>query len=129
MQYLDAADRVQGQPLNVGKGSHWDWVKTGYFNQAAFTPNAPGTFGNSGKNIMFGPRLCYADAAIMKNWSIMEGKSLQFRWEAFNVTNHPSFNTPAAPWGAVAGWGGFGVITVAGNEPARIMQGALKLTF
>jgi predicted cation transporter len=29
----------------------------------------------------------------------------------------------------VAGWGGFGSIVQTGNEPARVMQGALKLTF
>jgi hypothetical protein len=129
MQYLDRADRVAGQALNAGKGSHWNWVKTGYFNQAAFTQNAAGTFGNSAKNLMFGPRLSYADAAIMKNWALKQGTNLQFRWEAFNATNHPSFATPAAPWGAYVGWGGFGNIVQTGNEPARVMQGALKLTF
>jgi hypothetical protein len=129
MQYLDRADRVAGQALNAGKGSHWDWIKTGYFNQAAFTQNAAGTFGNSAKNLMYGPRLFFADAAIMKNWTLYEGTKLQFRWEAFNATNHPSFATPAAPWGAYIGWGGFGNIVQTGNEPARVMQGALKLTF
>ncbi len=133
MQYLDRADRVAGQPLSAGKGSHWDWVKTGYFNQAAFTYNTPGTFGDSAKNILFGPREFGADAAVMKTWSLLERTKLQFRWEAFNATNHPSFANPAAPWGSYVGWAGTGLanntIIQSGNIPARIMQGALKLTF
>jgi hypothetical protein len=136
-QYLDRADRVSGQPLQAGKGSHWDWVKTGYFNDAAFTNNAMNTFGNSAKNVMFGPHQAYADAGIMKTWNLAEKTRLQFRWEAFNVTNHPSFSNPSAPWGCVTGWGSVvgnqwnanNKVAVTGNVPARVMQGALKLTF
>jgi hypothetical protein len=136
-QYLDRADRVAGQPLDAGKGSHWDWIKTGYFNDAAFNNNALGTFGNSPKNVMFGPHQAYADAGIMKTWGLTERTKLQFRWEGFNVTNHPSFSSPAAPWGCVTGWGSVvgnqwnanNKVAVTGNVPARVMQGALKLTF
>lgn len=136
-QYLDRADRVSGQAMNAGKGSHWDWVKTGYFNDAAFNNNAMGTFGNSAKNLMFGPHQAYADAGIMKTWALAERTRLQFRWEGFNVTNHPNFASPAAPWGTYTGWGSVvgnqwnanNKISVTGNVPARVMQGALKLTF
>jgi hypothetical protein len=137
LQKGDRADRVAGQPLNAGKGSHWDWVKTGYFNDAAFNNNAIGTFGSSAKNLMFGPREFGADAAVMKNWSLVKGTKLQFRWEAFNATNHPSFANPAQPWGSVTGWKSVvgsqwnanNTIVQTGNIPARVMQGALKLTF
>jgi hypothetical protein len=131
LQYLDRADLVAGQALNVGKGSHWDWATAGkgYFNTAAFTNNAAGTFGNSGKNIMFGPREFTADAAIMKSWSLVAGTKLQFRWEAFNVTNHPSFGNPTGDYGNTVGWGNYGIIGNVGNVPPRVMQGALKLTF
>ena len=113
LQGGDRADLVPGQPLNAGKGNHWDWVNKnkGYFNQAAFTNAAPGTFGSSGKNMMFGPRVFTTDAGIMKTWALTEGTRLQFRWEAFNATNHPSFASPAAPWGSVTGWAG-----VVGNQ-------------
>jgi outer membrane receptor protein involved in Fe transport len=136
-QYLDRADRVAGQPLNVGKGNHWDWVKTGYFNQAAFNNCANGTFGNSGRNLMFGPRQFNTDAGIMKNWQLAERMNLQFRWEAFNATNHPNFANPSLPWGSVTGWASVvgsqwnanNTIVQTGNYLPRIMQGALKLTF
>ena len=134
---LIRADRVAGQPLNAGKGNHWDWTKTGYFNQAAFNNNAVGTFGTSAKNLMFGPRQFNSDAAITKNWSLVEGMKLQFRWEAFNVTNHPSFANPSAPWGSYTGWASVvgsqwnanNTIVQTGNVLPRVMQGALKLSF
>jgi hypothetical protein len=91
----------------------------------AFTQNAPGTFGNSGKNFMRGPHTTYGDAGIDKNWQIAERYGVQFRWEMFNVFNHPSFASP----GTTVGWSSFGVISGSGSEPARVMQGALKLTF
>jgi hypothetical protein len=131
MQKGDRADRVVGQPLNVGKGSHTDWATSGkgYFNTAAFTNNAINTFGNSAKNLMFGPREFGMDAAIMKNWSLVKGSNLQFRWEAFNATNHPSFANPSVDYGNTVGWGNYGIIGNVGNIAPRVMQGALKLTF
>jgi hypothetical protein len=32
----------------------------------------------------------------MKNWVLKEGKTFQFRWDAFNATNHPNFSTPSS---------------------------------
>ena len=34
------------------------------------------------------------DSSVVKNFSISEGHQLQFRFEAFNVTNHPNWDTP-----------------------------------
>lgn len=129
MQYLDRADRVAGKSLNVGQGSHWDWAKGKYFNTAAFANNAAGTFGNSAKNLMFSPREFGMDAAIMKSWNLPRATKLQFRWEAFNATNHPSFGSPSGVYGNTVGWGNFGEIGTVGNIAPRVMQGALKLTF
>jgi hypothetical protein len=100
-----------------------------YFNTAAFVNNAPGTFGNSGKDIMFGPHYFGDDSAIMKTWSLVEGINLQFRWEAFNALNHPTFGNPTGDYGNTVTWGGFGQVGTTGNVPPRVMQGALKLTF
>ncbi len=127
-QYLDRADRVAGQSLNVHQGSKSHWMNN-YFNTAAFTNNAVGTFGDSGKDIMFGPHYFGDDSAIMKSWSLMEGIKLQFRWEAFNALNHPTFGNPSGDYGNTVTWGNFGKIGTTGNIPPRVMQGALKLTF
>ena len=123
-QYEDRADRVAGQSLNVKQGSRSQWLNN-YFNKSAFAANAVGTFGNSGKNIIRAPHTTWGDAGIDKNWSIAERYGIQFRWEFFNVFNHPSFGSP----GTNPTWGNFAQISGTGNEPPRVMQGALKLTF
>lgn len=130
------ADYVSGVSPDMGKGSHWDWVNPakGYFNTAAFTlptscnDQTPGWcgFGDTGKNAYWGPGIFGIDASIMKDWTLREGTTLQFRWDAFNATNHPNFSGPASTVNQAAGT--FGVITST-NGNARIFQGALRLTF
>jgi Carboxypeptidase regulatory-like domain len=131
LQYQDHADRVAGQPLDVRNGSRSHWLNN-YFNINAFTENPPGTFGNTGKDIMRGPPYNNIDAGLDKNWLVFEKYTLQFRWEMFNALNHPNFSTPNAtnqigPDGTNAG-GIEGTITSIFGSP-RVMQGALKLTF
>jgi hypothetical protein len=123
-----------GNPFNMkwNRGNstmdvHWNWVTK--FIYPAFTNNAAGTFGNSSKNILFGPREFGADAAIMKSWALVHDMKLQFRWEAFNVTNYPRFANPSADYGNTVDWGNFGKIGDVGNIAPRVMQGALKLIF
>lgn len=132
LQYGDRANRVPGQSLNVRKGGKSHWLND-YFNINAFTENPPGTFGNTGKNIMIGPPVNYTDAGLDKNWTIYSKYILQFRAELFNAFNHPNFGTPNStnqigPDGSNVG-GTEGVITSLGFEPPRVMQLALKVTF
>jgi hypothetical protein len=123
LQYGDRAD-VTGQPYEVHRGGKSHWLNQ-YFNPAAFTVNAPGTFGNSGRNILQGPGTNTTDIGIDKNWRIQEKFALQFRWEMFNALNHPSFAIPNTdPSSANPGQ-----ITSTGFIPPRVMQGALKITF
>ena len=129
------ADSVPGVAPNMGKGSHWDWVNPakGYFNQAAFTlptscnDQTPGFcgFGDTGKNAYWGPGVFGINASIQKNWVLREGKTFQFRWDAFNATNHPVFSNPSSTVNQAVGT--FGIITGV-NQP-RYFQGALRLTF
>jgi hypothetical protein len=133
-QYDDRADVVPSQSRDVRQGGKSHWLNS-YFNINAFVENAPGTFGDSGKNIMQAPTLNYTDAGLYKNWPIRERFNLQFRWEMFNALNQPSFAAPNSsnqislnP--AIGNQGGSeGKITSTGSEPARIGQMALKLTF
>jgi len=118
----DLAD-LTGQPLNVHKGSEAQWVHQ-YFNPAAFAVNAPGTFGNSPKNLMRGPADDDLDLAVSKNFPFKERYRLQFRWEMFNATNTPFFSTPDSNVTDST----FGQITSLQGSP-RIMQFALKFYF
>ncbi|WP_114207726.1 hypothetical protein [Acidisarcina polymorpha] len=106
------------------QGSQQHWLNH-YLNPAAFVTNAPGTFGNTGRNPFISPTVNSTDAAMMKNWTFNERYGIQFRWEMFNAFNHPSFGTPNTdPTSAT-----FGQITSTGVIPPRVMQAALKLKF
>ncbi len=130
------ADLVSGVPTNMGKGSRADWANPnkGYFNEAAFTlpvscsDKTPGWcgFGDTTRNAYFGPGVFGIDSSIMKNWELTEGKTFQFRWDAFNATNHPNFGNPSSTVNQAPGV--FGVISGVNGHP-RIFQGALRLTF
>jgi hypothetical protein len=118
----DRADFLGGQAQLSYDRSHNDMINQ-WFNTALFTPNAAGTFGNSGKNIIRGPRFFNTDFAVIKNTKIMEAASLQFRAEFFNLWNNVNFSAPNATRSSQQ----FGRITAAGDP--RILQFALKLVF
>jgi hypothetical protein len=116
----DRADYIGGKASL--SGSHGQMVNQ-YFNVAAFTPNAAGTFGNSGKNILRGPHLFNTDLSLLKNFKVTERASVQFRSEFFNVFNNVNFNQPQN----ILSSSSRGRITSAGDP--RILQFALKLMF
>jgi hypothetical protein len=62
--------------------------------------------------------------SLMKNTKLRERLHLQFRAEAFNLTNTPRFAPPGQSFGAP----GFGVVTSQSNQP-RVLQFALKLLY
>ncbi len=102
-----------------------------YFNRAAFTQNAPGTFGNLGRNAFRGPKFFEVDASLNRTFPFRERLALNVRLEAFNVLNHPNFTNNSAS-GAGAFTTGlnsatFGSIT--GAADPRIFQAAAKITF
>jgi hypothetical protein len=110
-------------PANQRKLSAW-------FNTAAFSNPAAGTWGNSGRNILEGPGTKNIDFSVFKNTHLAESKILQLRAEFFNLFNTPQFNNP----GATVGSATFGVVSSAGSEPIfqrleRQVQLAGKITF
>jgi Carboxypeptidase regulatory-like domain/TonB dependent receptor len=126
--YDDYANRVPGQALNVHKGSKTQWVQQ-YFNTGAFTFNPPGTFGNAGRNPLYGPGWNNANLMFAKNIAFRERYKVQFRWEMFNAFNRTEFSGPNSDFNT-RGNGTFGQITSTnGNGPPRAMQAGLKLNF
>jgi hypothetical protein len=51
-------------------------------------------FGATGRNIFRGPFQSRVDLTIFKNFKLSERFSLRFDVQAFNLFNHPSFDTP-----------------------------------
>jgi hypothetical protein len=94
-----------------------------WFNTADFVPNAIGTFGNSGKNILRGPRYFDTDAALLKDTAVNERVTLQFRAEFYNMFNNTNFGMPDNGLTDSS----FGQITSASSP--RILQMALKAVF
>jgi hypothetical protein len=94
-----------------------------FFNTSAFTIAQQFTLGNSSRNPVRGPQYRNADIALIKRTYFGENTNIEFRAEAFNVTNTPPLGAPAT----VAGAAGFGSITSAGDP--RVLQFGLKVNF
>lgn len=73
--------------------SHWT-PTTGYLNPAAFTQPDWGTFGNLGRNQIYGPGFWNDDFSLLKTTPLRNGLELQLRAEFFNIFNHPNFALP-----------------------------------
>ena len=110
----------------------------GWFNGAAFAQpgqvlNARGTpltlFGNLARRAGRGPKTSNLDFSIFRNFVVRERVMLQFRAEAFNLTNTPAFFLPSAASPALTiGNSNFGKLT-ASSATGRQVQLGLKLAF
>lgn len=125
---------------NLSRGQR---TVTNFFDINAFQLQAPGTFGNSGRNNVRGPGLNNFDLSLFKDFSLphikglggTESPRLQFRTEFFNALNHTQFgliDTTFVPAQDVQGGGvsssaPFG--SVSGARAPREIQFALKLLF
>jgi hypothetical protein len=110
---------------------------TGYLNANAFAQPADGTFGNLGRDSVYGPGYKNLDFSVTKNTKIYEHVNLQLRAEFFNIFNHPNFALPAGsinPGAAPAGQISQTPDVAQGNPGLggggpRVIQLAAKFTF
>jgi hypothetical protein len=94
---------VVGNPTAVAGGQSIN----SWFNGSAFAAPAPGTFGNMGRNILYGPKFIVVNMSLHKMFTLTERVKLDFSASATNVLNHPSFALPDK----LIGPGHFGQIT------------------
>lgn len=111
---------VTGQPV-FGPGTH---TADEWFNPAAFSAPPAFTFGNAGRNSVYGPGLQTMDLAVARSFSITEKASFQFRAEAFNALNKTNLGTP----NRFVNEPQFGTITMA-MTPGREIQLSARISF
>jgi len=124
---------VSGDP-NSGPKTPQQW-----FNTSAFTLPTALTFGSTPRNNVIGPGLVDVDASLQKEMALHESTRLQFRFDVFNVLNHPNFNLPNRVCSTISTGttrvclGGSGAIstfgTITSAQDPRELQFALKLMF
>jgi hypothetical protein len=102
-----------------------------YFNVNAFAPQPLGTIGNTQRNSMIGPNFRHVDLSLFKDFPVTERVNLQFRAEAFNISNTPNFYIPNNNSGNQSfGNAAFGTITATDpNYTPREYQFVLKAQF
>jgi hypothetical protein len=103
--------------------------------ESGFVYRSSSGFGIVGRNAIQGPGIIGFDAEVHKQFRLpyKEGHALQFRFEAFNVMNHPNWGMPslnvlsgAARPGlpSTAAHQNFGVVTRTANSMRQIQFGA-----
>ena len=95
-----------------------------WFTPAAFVAPPAYTFGDAGRNSVYGPRLQSLDLALVRSFNLTERASFQFRAEAFNALNKTNLGTP----NRFVNTPQFGTITMA-MSPARELQVSARLSF
>jgi Carboxypeptidase regulatory-like domain len=97
-----------------------------WFNPAAFVEPAAYTFGNSGRDVLFGPNYKDLDLSLSKSFPIRklgEGAKFEIRADAFDSLNNPNFGFPNSSIGTA----GVGVISSANTN--RLFQLGVHFMF
>ncbi len=111
---------VTGQPVfGPGTRTAGEW-----FNPAAFAAPPAFTFGNAGRNSVYGSPMQTLDFALARTFRLTEKASFQFRGEAFNALNKVNLGTP----NRFVNTPQFGTITMA-MTPGREIQLSARVSF
>jgi hypothetical protein len=94
-----------------------------FFDPTAFQIPDPGTFGNSGRNVIVGPGIRNIDLTLARRFRLSDSTRVQFRTDFYNVFNHPNFVAPPTMQN-FADSSDFGALFVARSP--RIVQFGLK---
>jgi len=121
-----SADLAQPtRPDRIANGALPNPSVNRWFDLSAFpiVPDSAFRYGTSGRNILDGPGTLAINLSLARDFTIFERHRFQFRWEAFNFTNHtnlalPNINLDKANAG-----------TITSNKQARVMQLGLRYDF
>jgi hypothetical protein len=117
-QLLDRPNVAPNQPLYGSSQTLASW-----FNTAAFSKQATGTYGNAGRDIIIGPGNWNIDMALDRRFALKERFHLELRGDFFNIVNHGNWSNPTVSITSAQ----FGQITTFSSP--RIIQMAAKFIF
>jgi Carboxypeptidase regulatory-like domain/TonB dependent receptor len=125
---------IANSPTNISGSS--DSCQTARPVSGPFSLPACGQIGNVGFNTYRGPHAFYDDMALSKNFAITERFKAQFRFDAYNLFNHPVLGVSNNFNGCVDCGGSSGQISDIEADAApgapigmRQLQFGVKLTF
>ena len=93
-----------GPVAKIGERTRW-WDRSNLADPNAVSPNTP-RFGTCGTGVLRGPGLINVDMGVFRRIQLNERVNIQFRGEAFNISNTPHFGNPNADISS----GNFGII-------------------
>ena len=111
---------VTGQKM-FGTGTR---NSTTWFNPQAFVAPPAYTYGNVGRNSVYGPGMQTLDLGVVREFSVAEKARFEARAEFFNALNHTNLGTP----NRFVNTSNFGSITEV-NTPGREIQLSARISF
>ncbi|MEP6914293.1 MAG: TonB-dependent receptor [Acidobacteriota bacterium] len=111
-------------PNRIGSGELENPTVDLWFNPKDFVAPPANTYGDSGRGILYGPGHVNLDTSLSKRFAVAGRSNVEFRWDAFNLFNHPGFGFPNQNFDSPTA--GRITSTVVDN---RSMQFSLKMNF
>ena len=111
---------LTGQKI-FGSGTH---NSTTWFNPGAFAAPPAYTYGNVGRNSVYGPGLQTMDLGLVREFAVAEKARFEARAEFFNALNHTNLGTP----NRFVNTSSFGSITEVAT-PGREIQVSARISF
>lgn len=111
-------------PNRIGSGEVDNPTVDLWYNPRDFVAPPANTYGDTGRGILYGPGHINLDTSLSKRFAIVGRSNVEFRWDAFNLFNHPGFGFPNQNFDSPTA--GRITSTVVDN---RSMQFSLKMNF
>jgi hypothetical protein len=119
-----ALNGIRNQRANQVLPNPYGGTPERWLNRDAFELPATGTFGTMPRNSLRGPGFVTVDVALSRSIALGAGRTLECRFEAFNLLNTPNWDTPSSALTSSS----FGRITSLAGPP-RILQIGMKVRF
>ncbi len=81
-------------PDRIGSGELDHPTVDKWYNPTDFKAPAANTYGNTGRGILYAPGHVNVDTSLSKRFTLVGRSNFEFRWDAFNLFNHPGFGFP-----------------------------------